>query len=232
LNGFKRDKGYLIKMKSDNKKRTWIIIVSVLSVVCLVQSVIIFSPLFKKSPAGNILQDFDAYSSHLNQKYKDQAQDNFELFDRFFNDDFFSKNTDPFKEMERLSRELQHRMSGSNQNRFKNYWDEWIGKRFSKDKQNIFIKTKEKNDAYIVTIEVPNLEENSLDIDINEDVISVDGTFYKKIERKDDNGNIIGTHEIKQIFSKKIPVPGSINAADAKIQNKEERIIITLPKRQ
>ena len=219
-------------MKSDNKRRTWIIIVSVLSVVCLVQSVIIFSPLFKKSPAGNILQDFDAYSSHLNQKYKDQAQDNFELFDRFFNDDFFSKNTDPFKEMERLSRELQHRMGGSNQNRLKNYWDEWIGKRFSKDKQNISIKTKEKNDAYIVTIEVPNLEENSLDIDINEDVISVDGTFYKKIERKDDNGNIIGTHEIKQIFSKKIPVPGSINAADAKIQNKEERIIITLPKRQ
>jgi len=201
-----------------------------LFIVCVIQSAILLKFYDDKDPSNSFLNSFDTYSSHLNQKLNNQTKDNFDLFDRFFNDDFFSHNTDPFKEMDRLSKELEQRMGGGNRNRLKNYWDEWTGKRFSKSDHHITVETKEEKDAYIVTIKIPDLEENSLNIDIRNDVISIEGTFHKKVERKDPNGQVIGTHEIKQTFSKQIPIPDSTNAEDANFLTEKDRVIITLPK--
>jgi len=205
-------------------------IVAFLSIVCLVQSTILVTLFFNRQPSNSFLDNFDRYSSHLNRKFKNQTKDNFELFDRFFNDDFFLSNTDPFNEMDRLSRELEQRMEGNNRNRLKNYWDEWTGKRFSKSDTNIAVETKEEKDAFIVTIKVPNLEANSLNIDISNGGISIDGTFHKKVERKDNKDQVIGTHEIKQTFSRQIPIPDNTKAEDAEILTEKDRVIITLPK--
>ena len=217
-------------MKSNRSRQLWMTIVSVLFIVCLVQSVILVILFFNRQPSHSFLDNFDSYSSHLNQEFKNQTKDNFELFDRFFDDDFFSNQKDPFKEMDRLSRELEQRMGGSNSNRLKNYWDEWTGKRFSKSDTHIAVETKEQKDAFIVTIKVPNLEANSLKIDINNEGIAINGTFHKKVERKNNKDQVIGTHEIKQTFSRQIPIPGNIKAEDAEIQTEKDRVIITLPK--
>lgn len=217
-------------MKSDRSKHFWVTIVTFLSIVCLVQSAILVTLFFKSHPSNSFLDSFDTYSSHLNQKFKNQTKDNFELFDRFFNDDFFSKNTDPFKEMDRLSRELEQRMGCNNSNRLKNYWDEWTGKRFTNNDSNIAVETKEQKDAFIVTIKVPNLEANSLNIDISNGGISIDGAFHKKVERKDNKNQVIGTYEIKQTFSRQIPIPDNTKAEDAEILTEKDRVIITLPK--
>jgi len=218
-------------MKSDRSKPFWKIFVVFLSIVCLVQSAILLKLYFNRHPSNSFLDSFDTYSSHLNQRFNNQAKDNFDLFDRFFNDDFFSNHTDPFKEMDRLGKALEQRMGDSNSHRLKNYWDEWTGKRFFKSDHNITVETKEKKDAYIVTIKVPDLEKNSLNIDIGNNVISIDGAFHKKVERKDNNGQVIGSHEIKQTFSKQIPIPESANAEDADILTEKDLVVITLPKK-
>ena len=218
-------------MESNRSRQLWVMIVSVLSIVCLVQSVILVTLFINRQPSNSFFDSFDTYSSHLNREFKNQAKDNFELFDRFFNDDFFSKNNDPFKEMDRLRRELEQRMGGNNSNRFKNYWDEWTGKRFISNDSNIAVETKEQKDAFIVTIKVQNLEANSLNIDISNGGISIDGTFHKKVERKDNKDQVIGTHEIKQTFSRQIPIPDNTKAEDAEILTEKDRVIITLPKR-
>lgn len=217
-------------MKSNRSRQLWMLIVSVLSIVCLVQSVILVTLFFNGQPSNSFLDSFDTYSSHLNRKFENQTKDNFELFDRFFNNDFFSSNTDPFKEMDRLSKELEQRMGGSNSNRLKNYWDEWTGKRFTKSDTNLAVETKEQKDTFIVTIKVPNLEENSLNIDISNNGISIQGTFHKKVERKDNKDQVIGTHEIQQTFSRQIPIPDNTKAEDAEILTEKDRVIITLPK--
>ena len=217
-------------MKSDRLKHILKISVIFLSILCFIQSAILLKLYFNKQSSNSFMDSFDAYSYHLNQKFNNQAKDNFDLFDRFFNDDFFSNNTNPFEEMDRLRAELEQRMGGSNGNRLKNYWDEWTGKRFSKSDHNISVETKDKKDAYVVTIIVPDLEEKSLNIDINNDAISIEGTFHKKIERRDNKGQIIGTHEIKQSFSKQIPIPENTIAKNADILTEKDRVIITLPK--
>jgi len=223
-------KKWIKKMKSNRSRQFWKMIVAFLSIVCFVQGVILVTLFFNRQPSNSYFDSFDTYSSHLNQKLKNQTKDNFELFDRFFNDDFFSSNTDPFKEMARLSRELEQRMGGNNRNRLKNYWDEWTGRRFTKSDTHIAVETKEQKDAFIVTIKVPNLEANSLNIDISNNGISIDGTFYKKVERKDNKNQVIGTHEIKQTFSRQIPIPANTKAEDAEILTEKDRVIITLPK--
>ena len=53
---------------------------------------------------------------------------------------------------------------------------------------------------------------------------------YTKVERKNNKDQVIGTHEIKQTFSRQIPIPDNAKAEDAEIITEKDRVTITLPK--
>lgn len=206
------------------------VVVIILAVVCVAQAMIIYKYAIHRSPESDMFHDTDKFSNLLDETFKKEKNEKWNLYDRFFDEDFFSNQTDPFKEMERMHRRLEEMMDGHSRDMFKDSWKGWFDNRFFGGSSDIGFDTKENKNAYLITISIPNLKENKLKINIEKDAISINGEFSQTIEKKDGNGNIIGKHEMRQSLSREIPVPGDVDVDKAEIDQKKDKIIINLPK--
>ena len=114
---------------------------------------------------------------------------------------------------------------------FNDTWDGWFDDRFFGGSSEINIDTTEKKDAYLITINIPNLKENKINIHIEKDAISINGDFSQTIEKRDNDGNIINKHEMFKSISKTVPVPDGVDTNKAVIDQNGDNIIIRLPKK-
>jgi HSP20 family molecular chaperone IbpA len=167
----------------------------------------------------------------LDEKFKTDKNQKWNLFDRYFDDDFFSNRSDPFEEMERMQQQLDKLLSGNSGKLFNDTWEGWFDDRFFGGSSGINIDTAEKKDAYIITINIPNLKENKINIQIGKDGISIDGDFSQTIEKRDNDGNVINKHEMFKSISRTIPVPDGVDTDEAVIDQNGDNIIIRLPKK-
>lgn len=215
---------------ADRKHNFWRLITVLLLVVCLIQGAVLFKFLrpdvFKRQPSG----DVDAFSSFLNDKFRQEQKGSRDLFDRFFSDEFFTQKTDPFEEMEQMRRQMEKLMDNTVQNRFRDSWGGWFDDRFFGASSQITIDQEETGDSYVYTVTIPNLAENNIDIAIDGNGIVLSGEFSQAVERKDGNGHIIGKSEMRQCMSRTLSVPVDADIEKARIDNRKEKIIITLPK--
>jgi len=218
-------------MEALKKIKTLKILLFVLIVFCAVQAWVIYKYLLKPSPNADIFNNTKSFLSFLDEKFKKDKQENWSLYDRFFNDDFFSKQRNPFHEMERMQKQLEEMMGMSSEQNFSNFWQDWFDDRFGSSSTDIDINTNEKKNLYEITITIPNLKDNNLKINIDENNISVEGDFSQTVEKKDKNGNIISSHELRQSLSRKFPVPSDAETSTAKVENQKDQIIIKLPKK-
>lgn len=207
-------------------------IVILLLVICGAQGWVIYKHMRHPSADSILFGGNTAFPSFNDKQFKKQMDDNRKLFDHFFNRGFFSQKSDPFQEMQRFRRQFNNMMQNPGGNMFGNSWDDWLGGGYPGDSTGIRINTDEKKDAYVITLEIPNLRENKLNIDIEKGSVSIQGEFSQKVEKKDDNGNVIGESERHQSISRKIPIADDADYDHAKIDHKGDKVIITIPKRR
>jgi len=207
------------------------VVIIILLVLCITEGLIIFKHIFNEYPSDDIFQNEESFSSFLDRKFRQEKKENWNMYDRFFKDDLFSTNN-PFEEMEKIQERLEKMMGFHSKKIFNNSWKDWFGERFDKDASNIDIDTKSNEDFYEITIHIPGLKEgNTLNVNIDENNITIDGEFTQIITKNDSDGNIISKHEVHQRLFKTIPVPDDGDATKAKIQNLKDKITITLPKK-
>ena len=113
---------------------------------------------------------------------------------------------------------------------FRDSWNSWFGDRFFGGSDDVEFDQKEKRDSYVITLSIPNLKKNRLDIKIERDGISISGEFSQVAEKKDADGNIISRKEVHRTISKHFPIPGDADYEKAEVKNEKDKIIITLPK--
>lgn len=199
----------------------------VLTVVCLVQGVVIY---YLVRPEPDIRSSIEDFSNYIHERFKQNKKQNWDSFDRFFDDDFFNRQSDPFNAMEQFHKRMEEMMDQTLREPFNRSWGSWFDSRFSDSASNIEIETQEKRAAYIITLKTRNLKDNDLDININQDGISIEGDFTKVVEKKDSHGNILSRRESRQSITRKFPIPEDADHQKANIEHNKNEVIITLPK--
>jgi HSP20 family molecular chaperone IbpA len=204
-------------------------VVILLGIACAVQGIVIYKQ-FKTDSNAHYLDSFEKFSSSIQDMFERNRKERDTLFDHFFDEDFFSTGKDPFKEMERLHKQLEEQMHKKHKGTFTDSWSSWFGERFLGGSDDIELDEEEKNDAYVFTLKIPNLKKNKIDIKISADGILITGEFSQIAERKNTEGNITAKKEIHKSISKNIPIPSNADHKRATVENKKDNIVITMPK--
>lgn len=123
-------------------------------------------------------------------------------------DPFFSDDWQPFAEMARMREEMD-RLFDDSFTRFRTlpgFDESWLdlGKNFSGD-----ASIEEKEGNYIVTMQVPGAEEASLDIKLEDDVLSVSGKREEIDERRDEEGTVIRRSQSVSNFQRSFSLPNA-----------------------
>jgi len=108
---------------------------------------------------------------------------------------------------------------------------QWFGDRFSDDADDVKVHMDESKDAYVYRLDIPNLKDNELNINIDENGINIEGDFSQRVEKKDPKGNVIAKHEIHRTVSKHIALPKEADRTKAKIEKKKDEVVIRIPRR-
>jgi hypothetical protein len=91
-------------MNPADKKHCGLKIISVfLFAACLVQAMFIYN-LIKKDPAR--FNNADEFSNFIQKQFKDDNKDLWESYEKFFNEDFFQKQRDPFAALEQFRKKV------------------------------------------------------------------------------------------------------------------------------
>jgi HSP20 family protein len=131
---------------------------------------------------------------------------------------------DPFEEMERMREEMDRMFEGAFDNRDGN-----PGGMFNTDiSYNADFDIEEKEDQYIVRIEVAGIDKNKTDIEINNGFMTVSGE-YSSMEEEQNPRGFYSSRSIGS-FMKTIPLPADADTAKVKTEVKEDIVIVTFPR--
>ena len=174
--------------------------------------------------------DIEGFSSFMGKKLGNERRDTWGMFDKFFDEDFFHRASDPFGEMDRFRRRVENMMEKESKGLFQRSWDSWFSNRFLGTEGDMNIDTTENDDNYTVKIHIPNLKENKIDIRVDENGISIDGQYSQEVEKKDPKGNVVSKQELRRSVTRRLALPENAEYGKAKIENKKDKIVIVLPK--
>lgn len=118
---------------------------------------------------------------------------------------------------------------------FDRFWDEWddfgLSRSWVDGTTGLFrpkVDVVEDDDEFVVTAEVPGIDEKDIDISIQDGVLLIRG---KKEEEKEQEGKERYRYErVYGSFHRSIPLPGEIDDSKVTAQLKNGVLKITLPK--
>ena len=218
-------------MKEKKKQRTLTVLIFALLLVCFIQGFFLlkdtdFTFSWRKEKDTN----FDRFSQSFLDEYRQDKEDYWNRFDQFFDDDFFRGRNDPFQEMEDMQRRMREMMENGFQGSFNDSWDGWFSRRFHKNSDDITIQTKDEKDRVIITISIPTLKENNLNVTIDTSGIHIEAELEQVVEKKDSDGNIISSSTVHRKIDQTLPIPNNTESERAHMEYTKEKVIITLPK--
>lgn len=150
------------------------------------------------------------------------------LFDDFFNRDFFNRDFDPFKMMKKMQEQFkdffQDPMFG--QDDFDSLFKKWYGKKFGGEVGEMSRKEDKKYIYYIIKIK--NIDKDSLEINVDKDMITISGKTKIRQEEKSKHGSSI--FHMESNFKRSFPVPKGTNPDKVKMDLKKDKLIIKFPK--
>jgi HSP20 family molecular chaperone IbpA len=219
-------------LKEKKKQTTLTVLIFALLLVCVIQGFFLlkdtdFTFSWRKAKDTN----FDTFSQSLLDEYKQDKKDHWDRFDQFFDDDFFRGRNDPFQEMEDMQNRMREMMENSFQGSFNDSWDGWFSSRFHKNSDAISIQTEEKEDSVIITINIPNLKENNLNVTIDTSGVHIEAEVERVVEKKDSDENIITSSTVQRKIDQTFPIPQNTDYEKAHMEYTKDKVIITLPKR-
>ena len=215
-------------------KKIYIGIISLLLIIIIGQALF----LYKNDKSIDSNSDIDEIfqkprNSHsllnkLKEKFKKDNKSTKDIFDNFFDDNFFNTHKDPFHSIDEMRESLFNNFEEDEWNFFGRNWDDWYEQRFGES--DIQASTKEKDDKVIMKINVPGLKDNTLNVDMNEKNISIDCEIKEIKEKKDSHGNVVYKLSSHQQFSKILPTPENVDISKSEIKTNKDEIIITFKK--
>jgi len=133
---------------------------------------------------------------------------------------------DPFREMNSMHDRI-NQMFGSAFNRFQHsngFKDLSRGYMFSPN-----IDIEDKGDHYLVTLDVPGVEDSRLDIKIDGQTLTVSGTMQSDT-KKENKGHLLRQERRSGSFQRTITLPGPVKPDKMTTENKKGILYITIPK--
>ncbi|MCP5535802.1 MAG: Hsp20/alpha crystallin family protein [Akkermansiaceae bacterium] len=153
----------------------------------------------------------------------------------------FSNQWDPFKEMsdlqERMNKLFEHRYNGLTPSpalpKLDDWWSlnhAWSLNNGGKDMFSLGSEIRDEDHAVVVTLDLPDIDEDSLDIRFEDGVLSVSGRQDKMSEQLNDMEQVVGRSRSVSSFSRKFTIPADVNAAAMRYEVLNGKLRITLPK--
>ena len=87
---------------------------------------------------------------------------------------------------------------------------------------------EETKDAYKISVELPGMEKDDIDIEVKDNVLTISGE--KKEERESEEGTFYRRERRFGKFSRSINLPNDINIDDISAEYKNGVLMLTLPK--
>ncbi len=91
------------------------------------------------------------------------------------------------------------------------------------------LDVKESDAEYVVTAELPGLEEKDVEISLEDDVLTIRGE--KRAEHTDENAGYKHVETVTGRFERRLALPTEVDAESVSATSKNGVITITLPKR-
>lgn len=133
---------------------------------------------------------------------------------------------DPFKEMHSMHDRI-NQMFGSAFNRFQDSSD--FSKFFGEHAFSPDIDLQEKEDAYVVTVDLPGIEDSKIDVNLNGQTLSISGSMQSE-SKEDHKGKIIRQERRRGNFQRVLTLPGPVKADEMKSRTEKGVLRITIPK--
>jgi len=188
----------------------------------LIPAVLMLSSLFLIAQKKEEAKDdyYETIDKIIKNHIEEQKAIEKEFFDSLFNDKFFSREYDPFKEIENF-RERMNKIMGNNKI-FSDSFDLWSKSRLSDEE--IKIKSYEKENDYIMEIDLSNLKDKNISVDVKKDYVKIyHNSRNIKEENKDRN---IYKHYSTTTIEKYISLPQKARGKEHTIEKQGDKIII------
>ncbi len=115
---------------------------------------------------------------------------------------------------------------------FDNFFNELTPSRFFGDSFGSFVPSvdvKEKDDEFVVTVELPGMDAKDVDISISDDILTLRGE--KKEEKEEKEGNYYRRECSYGSFHRDIPLPAEVEPDKVEAEFKRGVLTVHLPKK-
>lgn len=152
-------------------------------------------------------------------------------FDSFFynsfNDDFFSPNFSPFKQMEKM-RQNMDKLFGDHLGQLKSgsHFDNWFKGKFGGSVFDIEQKEDDKYTYYEIKLE--GLDQNNLKINVVDGMLEISGEIIKTEESNSSSG--ISKSQVRHNFHRSFPVPSGADSEKVDFETEDDKLVVKFPK--
>jgi HSP20 family protein len=203
------------------------ILIAVLLVAVVAQSVAIFG--FHKKLNTTIGDRGPDRASIVRDDEKGGSNSVAVLPPTAFDDDVFDwglDGWDPFKEMHAMHDRI-NQMFGNAFNRFQGSED--FGNLFGDYSFSPDIDIQDKGDHYLVTVDLPGVEDSRVDVKIEEQTLTISGSMQSE-SKEEDGGHMLRQERRSGTFRRVVTLPGPVKADAMTTQNKRGVLRIEIPK--
>ena len=157
------------------------------------------------------------------QDLQNNLEERDKLFDDYFDKDFFGGHENPFKEMEKIRKQMMDHFANLHKG-FNHNFDGWFSDRFGGGDVSDF--SQREDDKYVYyEIKIPGMDGNKTNIKIENGMVNISGDIKEINESKN------GRSEYISQYRRSLPVPDGVDAGKADISAESSKAIIKFPKK-
>lgn len=213
-----------------NNKIPWCA-VGLLSAACAAQAYYIHSQKKTEKSAqavNDIVREQEKWIAEARKSMLGRTPVPFRQFDDLFNDDFFGRRFDPFAEIENFQKRMAPLLSDDQRSLFGQSWKDWVHDRMDLAEIQSESKTTEKE--VIVSLKIPGLTGESLNVDVNDDRIRI-AYDAKNVEEKKGAQGAYRNESVRH-FEKIMPIPEEADSKRNRVVHEGNLIKIVFERRQ
>ncbi len=132
---------------------------------------------------------------------------------------------DPLGEMQRMQEEVGRMFQDSF------IWAGPVGSGIfgSNMRYDDYFNIQEESDKYVITFDLSGLDQNKVDIEVNENSITVKGEYSRETNQQSQNEQYVSKSYAS--FLRSVPVPQDADTTNMKTEKQGDKLVITLPKK-
>jgi HSP20 family protein len=93
---------------------------------------------------------------------------------------------------------------------------------------NLNFDLQNEQDKFIVTLQLPNIQKNNVDVKLDNQRLTVSGDVKEQIEETNDNGKQYREHYSK--FTRSLMLPAKVKQSSLKTKFEDNKLVITIMK--